>query len=219
MGPMAAMRDIATQAILGSALDQARDYAIEKVGDYYQTKGVRADNADILASGTVFGVETLAGRVMSAVDGAKQYVRHISGKSVENSSGETVILYRVDDADFAPRIASDGSVPVVATKKGDERALFINIGQPERAKEFASVNRGGKATITAVEVDASFRERLRATAIYDKAPDVGLYPSSPLSVDVNKASDQFGLRTPGHFQWLRGAIKPNTVRIIDPKNL
>jgi len=135
------------------------------------------------------------------------------------NSGKTVTLYRVDDAGYAPRIAADGSVPVVATKAGNERALFVNIGQPERAKEFALVNRGGNATVTAVEVDASLLERLRATSIYDRSPDVGLYPNAPLRVDINKAPDQFGLRTPEHFDWLREAVKPNTVRVIDPKDL
>ncbi len=39
MGPFAASRSIAIEAILGSAIGQVRDYAIEKVGDYYQSKG------------------------------------------------------------------------------------------------------------------------------------------------------------------------------------
>lgn len=39
MGLAAASRDIAIQAFLGSAIGQVRDYAIEKVGDYYQSKG------------------------------------------------------------------------------------------------------------------------------------------------------------------------------------
>ena len=135
------------------------------------------------------------------------------------NSGKTVTLYRVDDASYAPRIAPDGSVPVVATRAGSERALFVNIGQPERAKDFALVNRGGNATVTAVEVDASLLERLRATSVYDRSPDVGLYPNAPLRVDIKKAPDQFGLRTPEHFDWLREAIKLYTARVIDPKDL
>jgi len=108
---------------------------------------------------------------------------------------------------------------VVTTKSGNERALFVNIGQPERAKEFALLNRGGNATITAVEVDASLLEKLRATAVYDKSADAALLPNAPLRVDINKAPDQFGLRTPDHFQWLRDAIKPDTARTIDPNDL
>lgn len=110
-------------------------------------------------------------------------------------------------------------MPVVTTSAGNERALFVNIGQPLRAKEFALVNRGGNATVTAVEVDASLLEKLRATAVYDKSQAARLNPTAPLRVDINKAPDQFGLRTPEQIQLLRDAIKPDTVRIIDPKNL
>ncbi len=138
---------------------------------------------------------------------------------VATNSGKTVTLYRVDDAGFAPRIQADGTVPVVTTGSGGERALFVNIGQPQRAKEFALVNRGGNATVTAVEVDASLLERLRTTSVYDKAPDVKLSPTAPLRVDVNKAPDQFGLRTPEQVQWLRDAIKPGTARVINPNDL
>ncbi|WP_349735280.1 scabin-related ADP-ribosyltransferase [Pseudomonas jessenii] len=89
MGPMAAMRDIATQALLGPVLDQARDYAIERVSGYYQSKGVHADNADTLASGTLFGVETVAVRVTSAVIGAQHYVMRMSAKGVPGSVAGT----------------------------------------------------------------------------------------------------------------------------------
>ena len=136
-----------------------------------------------------------------------------------NTGGKTVTLYRVDDAGFAPRIAADGTVPVVTTGSGTERALFVNIGQPLRAQEFALVNRGGNATVTAVEVDVSLLEKLRTTAVYDKSAAVKLNPTAPLKVDINKAPDQFGLRTPEQIQWLRDAIKPNTTRIVDPKKL
>lgn len=131
----------------------------------------------------------------------------------------TVTLYRVDDAAFAPRIAADGSVPVVTTRSGGERALFVNIGQPERAAEFALVNRGGNATVTAVEVDASFLERMRATSVLDTGPAARLNPSAPLRVDVNKAPDQFGLRTPDQIQMLRDAMRPGTARVVDPRTL
>ncbi|MCZ4324658.1 FG-GAP-like repeat-containing protein [Pseudomonas anguilliseptica] len=82
MGPMAAMRDIATQALLGPVLDQARDYATGRISSYYQSKGVQIDNADILASGTLFGVEAVAGRITSAVAGAKQHVMQMNGKKI-----------------------------------------------------------------------------------------------------------------------------------------
>ncbi|KQQ39107.1 hypothetical protein ASF61_22345 [Duganella sp. Leaf126] len=136
-----------------------------------------------------------------------------------SEGGKTVTLYRVDDVGFAQRIAADGTVPVVTTASGSERTLFVNIGQPLRAQEFALVNRKGDAIVTAVEVDFSFLEKLRATAVYDKGDSVKANPTAPLKVDINRAPDQFGLRTAEQIQWLREAIKPNTTRIVDPKTL
>jgi LysM repeat protein len=138
---------------------------------------------------------------------------------VRLSPPQTVTLYRVDDVQFAPRIAADGSIPFVATRSGDERTLFINIGQPERAAEFAVVNRGGNATITAVEVDASIVPRLRGTSVLDTSEAARLNPFAPLRVDVTKAPDQFGLRTSDHIQMLRDAIRPGTARVVDPRTL
>lgn len=165
------------------------------------------------------GLGSRAAQIGSAYTDLTTVGPNIPARSGPTSGGETVTLYRVDDAGFAPRIGQDGSVPVVTTKSGNERALFINIGQPERAKEFALVNRGGNVKITAVEVDVSLLERLRAMSVYDRSPDVGLYPNAPLRVDINKAPDQFGLRTPEHFDWLRESIRPNTARVVDPKDL
>ena len=159
---------------------------------------------------------------LSANAAANAYVdnlTYVKAPNGANTGGKTVTLYRVDDAGFAPRIAADGTVPVVTTRSGSERALFVNIGQPLRAQEFALVNRGGNAKVTAVEVDVSLLEKLRTTAVYDKGAAAKLNPTAPLKVDINKAPDQFGLRTPEQIQWLRDAIKPNTTRIVDPKTL
>ena len=81
------------------------------------------------------------------------------------------------------------------------------------------INRGGNATVTAVEVDATLLELLRTASVYDKGPEVSLNPTAPLRVDLTKAPDQFGLRTPEHIQWLRASIKQDTAQIIDPKTL
>jgi hypothetical protein len=133
--------------------------------------------------------------------------------------GGTVTVFRVDDLAFPPRIAPDGSIPVVTTRAGGERALFVNFGQPERAADFALVNRGGNATVTAVDVDASLLERLRASSVLDTGEEAALNPSAPLRVDINKAPDQFGLRTPEQIQALRDAIIPGTVRVINPQTI
>ncbi|MFY0658814.1 MAG: hypothetical protein JXR12_18930 [Neptunomonas phycophila] len=128
-------------------------------------------------------------------------------------------VYRVDDNGFDPRIASDGTIPTITTKKDGERALFVNFGQTDRAKEFALVDRNGNATITAVDVDASLLNKLRSTSVHDlDGAAVRLNPDAPLKVDI-KAPDQLGLKTPEHIQWLGDAIDPSTVRIIDPKDL
>jgi hypothetical protein len=99
MGWVAAARVIANEAILGAAKSQVRDYAIEKVGDYYQSKGVLADNADILATGTVFGVETIGGSVMDAVNGAKRYAMQMSGRSVNSIGASRPGGYLTNDVD------------------------------------------------------------------------------------------------------------------------
>ncbi|TKC89438.1 hypothetical protein FAZ69_10900 [Trinickia terrae] len=184
---------------------------------YFQTDGgfaARSGNAAGFAL-TMFGQipEQLAMKAGGAFDAV------LTGQAARTSASETVTVYRVDDIGFAPRISSDGTIPVVTTRSGNERALFVNFGQPQRAQEFALVNRGGNATVTAVEVDASLLEKLRAAAVYDKSGAATLNPNAPLKVDINKAADQFGLRTPEQIQWLRDAIKPDTVRVINHKDL
>ena len=87
MGWMRAGLSIATEAVLGAAKSQVRDYAIERVGDYYQSKGVSTDNAGILASGTVFGAEVAIGEVGAAVKGAQRYAMRMDGASGEKGIG------------------------------------------------------------------------------------------------------------------------------------
>lgn len=53
---------------------------------------MRADNAVIFAKGTVFGVETVAGKVTSAVNGAKLYAMQISGKATQSSEAVDLAL-------------------------------------------------------------------------------------------------------------------------------
>ena len=62
-------------------------------------------------------------------------------------------------------------------------------------------------------------ERLRTQSVFDKSEAAGLNSTAPLRVDINKAPDEFGLRTPEQIQMLRDAIDPSTVRIIDPDDL
>ena len=101
-----------------------------------------------------------------------------------NKPKDTVTVYRVDDNNFAPHISSDGSIPVVSTKKGGERTLFINLGQLERAIEFVKNSKGGSAVITSVEADSALLEKLRKTAIYDKSEAAKLNQNAPLKVDI-----------------------------------
>ncbi|PVM86894.1 hypothetical protein DDF62_17735, partial [Caulobacter radicis] len=125
----------------------------------------------------------------------------------------TVTFYRVDDLAFPPRIASDGTIPVVMTRKTGERALFVGFDE-DRAMEFAMVNRNGQATITSGQADASVLQRLRLNSWYDKSEGARLNPNSPLWVDI-QAHDQYGLRTSQQIQMLREAIHPDTVRVVD----
>ena len=128
----------------------------------------------------------------------------------------TVTAYRVDSNNHDRRILSDGTVPVVTTSKGKERALFINFNQRERAISFALENRNGQATITMMEVKLSLLEELRKTAVHD-LHDTN--PEAPLRVDVSKAPDQFGLRTSKQIQIFRESIIKESVKVIAPEDL
>ena len=134
---------------------------------------------------------------------------------------EKITVFRVDDSQFNPRINLDGEVSVVTTKSGNERALFLNFGDESRAHEFAIINRKGEATITAVDVDQKLLEKLRQTSIYYKSDAAKLSPTAPIVVDVNKAIDQYGLRTPEQIQMFREALDPKSVRLIplDPNKV
>ncbi|VII90818.1 hypothetical protein [Pseudomonas sp. FG-3G] len=92
MGWMRAGLSIATEAVLGAAKSQVRDYAIERVGDYYQSKGVSTDNAGILASGTVFGAEVAIGEVGAAVKGAQRYAMRMDDKIGPIGGREPVVI-------------------------------------------------------------------------------------------------------------------------------
>jgi len=127
MGPMAAMRDVATQAILGPVLEQARDYAIERISDFYQSKGVVVENADILAAGTLFGVEAAIGRNQSAVDGAKQYLRNIdSGSRVRTVNSRIPINSR-----YAGKTIPLEDLPVEIRGKYPHSVSFTGSGFPD----------------------------------------------------------------------------------------
>jgi RHS repeat-associated protein len=171
------------------------------------------------AIGGVAGGSGVARGVSRGVSNGLRNVGRGLRKNGKAPDKNTVTVYRVDDNAFEPRISGGGEIPVVTTKKGNERALFVNIDQPQRAKEFALVNRNGNATITAVEADASLLEKLRNQSVFDKSEAASLNPTAPLRVDIHKAPDQFGLRTPEQIQMLRDAIDPSTVRIIDPDDL
>ncbi|WP_339488784.1 LysM peptidoglycan-binding domain-containing protein [Pseudomonas rhizophila] len=140
MGWMRAGLSIATEAVLGAAKSQVRDYAIERVGDYYQSKGVSTDNAGILASGTVFGAEVAIGEVGSAVKGAQRYAMRMDGKIGTNTT----------DGIVSPAsIISSGTTRtgLVRTNAADWRALRndwddLGYGQILSTENRASIAKG-----------------------------------------------------------------------------
>lgn len=136
-----------------------------------------------------------------------------------NSSPPYVTVYRVDTGGFPARITNDGTIPVVTTRAGTERTLFININQPNRARDFATQNRNGDATITAVEADPALLQTLRSQSVYDRSNAASANPDAPLVVDINRAPNQFGLRTPEQIQMLRDRIYPSTTRVVDPNDM
>ncbi|WP_216609705.1 hemagglutinin repeat-containing protein [Vibrio coralliilyticus] len=179
---------------------------------------LQGDNYNAAKSGTAgtvqLGLDVGVGTVL--VKGTKGVSLPDGGRL---PSKQTVTVYRVDDKNFEPRIKDDGTIPEVTTKKGNERTLFINIDQPQRAKEFATVNRNSDATITAVEADPALLQKLREEAVFDKSSEARTNTTTPLVVDIHKAPDQYGLRTPEQIQLLRDSIDPSTVRVVDPDDI
>ncbi|WP_053162413.1 RHS repeat protein [Pseudomonas brassicacearum] len=161
MGPMKAMSSIATEAILGAAKSQVRDYAIEKVGDYYQSKGVLTDNAVILANGTVFGVEVGFGEVTSAVKGARRYAMQMNGRDV----------------------ADDVAVPRVDYSHGTKGTIKASetIGQQVEAVI------GGRKRLLRVDIEPNGKLQIQSgggkDSIVDFRPDL----SKPLAPQIDKA--------------------------------
>ena len=127
MGPFAASRSIAIEAILGSAIGQVRDYAIERVSDYYQSRGVKAENASILSTGTVFGGEIVLGEVKSAVDGAKRYAMQMgeaSGKKGSVGAASALNQARLNSQLLAEEVANGHAFQ----KHVVERQEFADLG-------------------------------------------------------------------------------------------
>ena len=63
-----------------------------------------------------------------------------------------------------------------------------------------------------------FVEDLRKRAVHDRSEDVKLNPNGPLEVD-KKYPDQFGLRSSEDIQKLRDAIIPDSVKLVESKDL
>ena len=166
-----------------------------------------------------------ASNATDAADEAIKPVEKTAGGTQEAkalANTKTVSVYRVEETQF-PRIKvnSDGTVnvPEVTTKSGKERTLWLNFGQPQRAKEFAQKRQqqGKQVAIKKVEVDASLLENLRQRAIYDKGSEVKDDKTKPLKGDINQADDQFGLRTSEDIESFRKAIIPESGQTIDPE--
>lgn len=158
-------------------------------------------------------VPTKEERVLLGAGAALQVVG--AGAVVANKIiNRPAIVYRVDDTSYSPRILPDGTISLVLNGEGQERALFINIGDVSRAQEFAIKNRNANATITSFKVSKDYRDWLSNISIYDKSNVAKLNPNAPLVVDINKAKHQYGLRTNSHIDSLRNAIIPGTVKII-----
>jgi hypothetical protein len=122
----------------------------------------------------------------------------------------------VDDLAFPRRIVVDKSgnvtIPVVTTSRGTERALHINFDQSgQRAQVFLRqrLGQGKEVSLVSVEVDKTFVDKLRASAVLqgEKAP-----PGTPLVVDWTKAAGQFQL-TSDWIEFLRRSIIPGTGKV------
>ena len=118
------------------------------------------------------------------------------------TGGEKVTVYRVEGLPNTRLvIGENGQVMVL----GDQ-TLFLNFGDKARALEFLAKrfqqNMPG-AALKSFEVPQSFLTDLRNASV--TINEVGEHPESPISVDVTKAKDQFGLR-PDQIEALRKTI-------------
>ncbi|MFT3728253.1 MAG: LysM peptidoglycan-binding domain-containing protein [Terricaulis sp.] len=109
---------------------------------------------------------------------------------------ESVAVFRVEGAgNQRVVIGGNGSVeiPKVLTRSGDERNLFLNFGDYDRALEFQAqhIEAFPDTTIKSFQVPRSFLDDLRTNAVTE--PERSLYPDSPVVVDTTKAVDQYGL--------------------------
>ena len=201
----------------GIANTLTEGYNAYQSGDYYTASYIAAPE---------FAMALIPGRA-KALNNAPNTSSTYSGDIFDvNFIGpkfpDEIDIYRVDDLNFSPRIFPDGTIPVSQTKKGGERALWVNFGQPERAIEFAKKieNRAnpGIPQITTAKVDGSLFLKLRQKAIYDKSEAAKLNPNATLFSDL-PSPDQYGLRTSGDIELLRNAIDRSTVRVVDPIEL
>ena len=87
-----------------------------------------------------------------------------------------------------------------------ETTLFLNFGNAPRAEAFLAKRLGqgvDDAVIKSFEVPKSFLNELRSSAVLQS--EASAFPTRPFLVDVTKAGNQFGLRSP-QIQTLRQNI-------------
>ena len=146
------------------------------------------------------GAKALLGAVESGA--ADVISRALSEQISTMTGGEKVTVYRVEGLPNTRLVVGDtGQVMVL----GDQ-TLFLNFGDKARALEFLAKrvkqNMPG-AALKSFEVPQSFLTDLRNAAVSEE--EVGAHPESPISLDVTKAKDQFGLR-PDQIEALRETI-------------
>jgi hypothetical protein len=141
--------------------------------------------------------------------------KNCNSKTPSNEQ-ETSTVYRVDEKKHPRMIIDDGNVeiPIVKTRKGRERELFINVNQLKRAKTFQRkrVNQGKPAEIKAVEVDNEFIDKLKQEAVLEQ--DLADFPDRPVKVDL-PTPDQFGLKTSEQIEDFRKSIKQGSGKVVD----
>jgi RHS repeat-associated protein len=155
--------------------------------------------------------------IVGAIGAAIGVISSILEEDSDDDDDDGITVYRVDEIQF-PRveILPDGrvAIPDVRTNSGEVRDLFINVNQRQRAEILLQrrERQNKPAVIKAFEVEPSYVDKLRRESILED--DVKTDGSDKiLRVDVNKAPDQFGLRTEAQINDLRNAIIQGTGRI------
>ena len=196
------------QAHQGISLSDLAHGALDVVG-MIPVVGEVADLANAglyLAEGDYTNAALSAAAMIPIIGGAAIAAKYANKAHKAMNAVDATRVYRVEGAGNARLDISPGGDVAI---KGDNM-LFLNFGDKARAEEFLTKRHEqgfDDTVIKSFDVPTSYVDSLRSSAVPESMASTG----RPIVVDVNKASDQFGLRS-HHFPELSRNIVPGSGR-------